>query len=76
MNKNINIENQIKEYFSQFKQIQNSCVEKYLNKNKNVKDYLNQILNEEPEWLMVKNIINGILKNFDLEICKTCRQTN
>ena len=72
MIRNENIENQIKEYFSKFKQIQRPCVEKYLNEHKNIIDYLNQILNDTPEWLLIINIIQGILKNFDLETCKIC----
>ena len=72
MEKNIEIENQIKKYFSKFKQIQRPCVEKYLNENKLIKIYLNQILNKIPEWLSIPNIIQGIIKNFDLETCKIC----
>ena len=64
MIRNESIENQIKDYFSKFKQVQRPCVEKYLNEHKNLKDYLNQILNDTPEWLLITNIIQGIVLEY------------
>ncbi len=72
MIKDLEIEKQIKEYFLKFKQIQKPCVEIFLKNNDNAKMYLENILNEIPEWLSCQNIINGIVKDFDLPICKTC----
>lgn len=66
------IENQIKEYFSKFTQIQRQCVKIFLDKNPKIEQYLNDFLSAIPEWLNIQNIIAGIVKDFDLPKCKIC----
>ena len=47
-------------------------MEIFLKNNFSIKNYLEEILKEIPEWLTLQNIIVGIVREFDLPKCKIC----
>lgn len=66
----------IKEYFKKYKQIQKIQVQKFFNLYPNIKNYVNNILINDSNWINLTNIINGIVKNKPLKLCKVCRKYN
>ena len=66
---------QIIKYFSKFKQITNKSVNKYLNNNLNVKQYCQNLLKENPNYLNLFYLIKYfIIQKLELSICKTCNK--
>lgn len=55
-------------------QINSSVLNKFLKNNPDIESNLKQILNEQPEWLSIRNVFFGILFDEKLQKCKTCRK--
>ena len=58
--------------FSKFKKITSTSVEKFGKQYPNELLELKQILEKEPNWVSIQNVIIGIIKNKTLKTCKTC----
>ena len=61
--------------FSKFKKITITSVEKFGKNHPNEIDELKQILENEPAWINLQNVIIGIIENKELKKCKTCGTT-
>ena len=70
MNRDLIINN-----FSKFKKITITSVEKFGKNHPNEIAELKQILENEPEWVNLQNVIIGIIENKQLKKCKTCGKT-
>ena len=60
------------EYFSKFKKITITAVEKFKKQNLNEYNKLCKILEDEPQWVNIQNVIIGMIENKQLKKCKTC----
>lgn len=71
------LKNEIKTYFKKYSSprvITNSVVEKFLKNYKNIDEYLDTILIEEPNFENKRNIIISILFDINLKHCLNCRK--
>ncbi len=72
MKRNTEFDTIIKEYFISFKTVINSSVKKFCKDNPIISKYLDDWLDEYPEFGTKINIITSILKNLELSKCKIC----
>lgn len=72
MKKNLKIEEDIKKFFEERKQVQNKSILFLFSKNPDIEKYCEELLNETPEYLNILNVIKSILYNENFKHCKTC----
>lgn len=73
MERNIEIENQIKEYFSSKKIIRKENISTFLKTHEAISDYLKKFLKENNEFKNVNNLIICICNDiYEVKICETC----
>lgn len=61
--------------FSKFKKITSTSVEKFEKQYPSEVLELKQILDNNPAWVSIQNVIIGIIENKTLKNCKTCGKT-
>lgn len=68
----MNIESKIKQDFVNKQAVRLNTFNRYIELNKEIKIYLENILISIPEWESIYNVFKGILFNLKLKRCKTC----
>lgn len=72
MKRDFEIEKQIKDFFSNFKQFKSKTLENFFKENAKAKTYCDDILKNIPQYQSVSNFINCIVNDLKLPCCKTC----
>jgi len=75
---NEEFERRIKEYFKDWKicALQIGAIRKFFKENRDIEKYIEEILEETPEFENTTNVFQHLIFGIELVKCKTCRKDN